>query len=185
MLAVVAVLAVAVIIVVAVRFLGGGENLSGFTERVVATGLADPYEIVWGPDGFLWATEKSGKKVTRIDPRTGTKHTALDLPDAVHTAPSGQDGVLGLAFLPGNNVVYISYTYDANPAADALERRLKIVRYAYDTATGRLVDPAGHHHRPAVQHRPPVGPAAVRARRQAVLHHRRPGRESLRALLPA
>ena len=141
MLAVVAALAVAVIIVVAVRFLGGGENLSGFTKRVVATGLADPYEIVWGPDGFLWATEKSGKKVTRIDPRTGTMLTALDLPDAVHTAPSGQDGVLGLAFLPGNNVVYISYTYDANPAADALERRLKIVRYAYDTATGRLVDP--------------------------------------------
>src|SRR5512139_603095 len=130
-LAVVAALAVAGIVVATARFLGSGDNLSGFTQRVVATGLADPYEIVWGPDGFLWATEKSGKKVSRIDPRTGTKHTALDLPDAVHTGPSGQDGVLGLAFLPGDNVVYISYTYDADPATEALERRLKIVRYAY------------------------------------------------------
>jgi len=139
-LAVVAVLAVAGVVVAAVRFLGGADTLSGFTKRVVATGLADPYEIVWGPDGFLWATEKSGNKVTRVDPRAGTRHTALDLPDAFHT-PNGQDGVLGLAFHPGENSVYVSYTYDANPAAGVFEQRLKIVRYTHDTATGRLVDP--------------------------------------------
>lgn len=140
-LAVVAVTLLAGMIVAAVRLLGREDNLSGFTRRVVATGLADPYEIVWGPDGFLWATEKSGQRVTRIDPRTGTKQTALELPDAVHTTPSGQDGVLGLALHPGDNAVYLSYTYDANPAADTLERRLKIVSYAYDRTAGRLVDP--------------------------------------------
>ncbi len=140
-LAVAAALTVAVVVAVAMRGQDRGvEVLDGFTRRVVATGLADPYEVVWGPDNFLWITEKSGSKVTRVDPHTGAKYTALDLPDTVH-APNGQDGVLGLAFHHGQNYVYISYTYDADPSTDAPERRLKIVRYSHDVASGRLVDP--------------------------------------------
>ena len=27
-----------------------------FASRVLATGLSDPWEITWGPDGFLWVT---------------------------------------------------------------------------------------------------------------------------------
>jgi PQQ-dependent dehydrogenase (s-GDH family) len=124
----------------------GTERTAGFTQRVLATGLGDPYEIAWGPDQFLWATEKSGKKVTRINPQTGAKSTALELPQAVHT-DGGQDGVLGLAFHPqllqhtGQDYVYISYTYDANPADDVLERRTKIVRYTYDAENQRLHSP--------------------------------------------
>jgi len=139
--AVAAVLAVAVVVVIKVVTRGPDrmEVLDGFTKRVVATGLADPYEVVWGPDGFLWITEKSGNKVTRVDPRDGGKHTALDLPDAVHTR-GGQDGVLGLAFHPGQNYVYISYNYNAT-TANGLEPRLKIVRYRHDAGSGRLVDP--------------------------------------------
>lgn len=139
---VVALAVVAVVVVQALRprdSVDGGRT-AGFTRRVVTTGLGDPYEIVWGPDGFLWATEKSGKKVTRVDPKSGAKRTALDLPDAVHTQ-NGQDGVLGLAFHPREDLVYVSYTYDANSAADVLDRRLKIVRYTHDRRTGRLVDP--------------------------------------------
>jgi PQQ-dependent dehydrogenase (s-GDH family) len=137
-LAVAGVLTVAAVVVVAVRVRDRVDPLAGFTKRVVATGLADPYEVVWGPDGLLWITEKSGNKVTRVDPRSGERHTALDLPDAVHTA---QDGVLGLAFHPGQDYAYISYTYDVDPSADVIERRLKIVRYRHDAGSGRLVDP--------------------------------------------
>jgi PQQ-dependent dehydrogenase (s-GDH family) len=124
----------------------GKDRTPEFTQRVVATGLGDPYEIAWGPDGFLWATEKSGKKVTRIDPQTGATSTALDLPQAVHTE-GGQDGVLGLAFHPellkhtGQDYVYISYTYDADPADDVLERRTKIARYTYDAGNQLLHSP--------------------------------------------
>jgi PQQ-dependent dehydrogenase (s-GDH family) len=119
----------------------------GFTEQqVLATGLGGPYEIAWGPDGYLWVTEKSGLKVTRVNPGTGAKSTAGSLPEAVH---SGQDGVLGLAFHPdllkhkGHDYVYVSYTYQTTtPAAITKEtRRTRIVRYTYDARTQRLQIP--------------------------------------------
>jgi PQQ-dependent dehydrogenase (s-GDH family) len=123
-------------------------HAGGLTRHILTTGLGDPYEIEWGPDGYLWATEKSGLKVTRVNPGTGGKSTALSLPQAVHTA-GGQDGVLGLAFYPdllkhkGHDYVYVSYTYQTTiPAAVTKEtRRTKIVRYTYNTRTHRLHSP--------------------------------------------
>ncbi|QNP75407.1 PQQ-dependent sugar dehydrogenase [Streptomyces roseirectus] len=93
-------------------------NLAATTGvKVVTTGLGDPYEMIQGPDGHLWVTEKSGLKVTRVDPRTGAKTTALDLTrQAVHTK-GGKDGVLGLALHPdfgrnkGTDHVYLSYSH--------------------------------------------------------------------------
>ena len=120
----------------------------GFTRRVVATGLGDPYEIIWGPDAHLWVTEKSGLKITRVDPRTGAKSTAVSIPQA-HHSPGGQDGVLGLALHPlllthtGRDFVYVSYDYlTTTPAAVTGERRrVRIVRYTYDASTHRLHSP--------------------------------------------
>ena len=117
-----------------------------FTKRVVATGLGNPYEIVWGPDGFLWVTEKSGLKVTRVNPTTGARTTVLTVPDAVS---AGQAGVLGLALHPlllrhlGRDYVYVSYDYrTSTPAAVTGETlRTKIVRYTYDSRTRRLHSP--------------------------------------------
>jgi PQQ-dependent dehydrogenase (s-GDH family) len=120
----------------------------GFTRRVVATGLRDPYEIVWGPDRFLWVTEKSGRQVTRVNPRTGARSTAVFVPDAQHSA-GGQDGVLGLALHPllltrtGHDYVYVSYDYlTSTPAPVTGElRRVRIVRYTYNTRAHRLHSP--------------------------------------------
>ncbi|WP_066374464.1 glucose/sorbosone family PQQ-dependent dehydrogenase [Herbidospora mongoliensis] len=109
--------------------------------RVVATGLDDPYEIVWGPDDFLWVTEKTGKRVTRVDPANGRKIVALTVDDALHTE-GGQDGVLGLALHPdllggkGHDWVYLAHTYAAEN-----DRRTKIVRYTYDPAGQVLTSP--------------------------------------------
>lgn len=133
---------------------GGGSGASvhskrsSFDRRVVATGLGDPYEIAWGPDGHLWVTEKSGLKVTRVNPRTGAKTTALQVREAIHTEGT-QDGVLGLALHPdllqrkGRDWVYISYTYEGSrPAAVTGEiRRTKIVRYTYRRSSHRLLQP--------------------------------------------
>ncbi|MFC5102646.1 glucose/sorbosone family PQQ-dependent dehydrogenase [Kibdelosporangium philippinense] len=111
--------------------------------RVVTSGLADPYEITWGPDGFIWATEKSGLRVVRIAPRTGAQKTAVTIPDAIHSA---QDGVLGMALHPGllhgEDFVFVAYTYDADPGPDVV-RRTKIARYTYDIQSQRLVRPGG------------------------------------------
>ncbi len=69
-----------------------------FTMRVVAAGLGNPWEITWGPDGYLWVTERSAFRVTRISPADGSKHVALTLDDAYQSVD--QDGLLGLALHP-------------------------------------------------------------------------------------
>ncbi|WP_406729006.1 glucose/sorbosone family PQQ-dependent dehydrogenase [Streptomyces sp. GD-15H] len=113
-----------------------------FSKRVVATGLNNPYEVVRAPDGSLWATEKTGKKVTRVDPESGEKTTLLSLPGAVHSE-GGQDGVLGLALeehKSGKLYAYISYSYDIDPTS-VVQARTKLERYTYDPDRKRLHRP--------------------------------------------
>jgi PQQ-dependent dehydrogenase (s-GDH family) len=113
-----------------------------FTSRVVATAFEDPWEVAFGPDGFLWLTERTGKRVVRVDPQSGNRKIAVSI-DEVHQA-LGQDGLLGLALHPelpnGSAYVYVMYTYDADSGPE-LARRAKIRRYTYDAATERLGAP--------------------------------------------
>ncbi len=113
-----------------------------FTSRVLTTGLADPWEITWAPDGFLWVTEKTGKRVTRVNPSDGSKSTVVTIADVYST--ESQDGLLGMAFgadfLKGSNDVYLAYTYDAD-SGPPVDRRTKIVRYTYDPAAHTLSRP--------------------------------------------
>jgi len=84
---------------------------ANFALRVVTLGLEAPYEVLWGPDGMLWVSERIGKRVLRVDPQTGVRIPALAVTDAVQTG--GQDGVLGMVLHPqllkgqGNDYVYL------------------------------------------------------------------------------
>ena len=113
-----------------------------FKSRVVATGFEDPWEVTWGPDGFLWITERVGKRVVRVDPTNGNRKVAVTI-DEVHQTLA-QDGLLGLVLHPqlqsGSNYVYVMYTYDAD-AGPAEERRSKLRRYTYDLGTQQLGSP--------------------------------------------
>jgi PQQ-dependent dehydrogenase (s-GDH family) len=92
-----------------------------FTSRVVASGL---------------------ERVVRIDPDDGRRKVAVSI-DEVQQALA-QDGLLGLALHPdllrGSAFVYVMYTYDADPGP-AAQRRAKIRRYTYDSASQLLADP--------------------------------------------
>lgn len=116
-----------------------------FASSVVATGLEMPWEVVLGPDGALWVTERTGKRVTRVDPRDGRKKVALELPDVL-VGPQ-HEGVLGLALAPdfgrgaGPDLVYVASTHDADPGP-AVRRRLRVERYTYDRAAETLGDRA-------------------------------------------
>src|SRR5262245_34186065 len=70
----------------------------GFVMRIVATGLANPFQVTWGPDNYLWVTERTAGRVTRVDPASGSKTTAIAIGD-VRT--DGPGGVLGMALDPG------------------------------------------------------------------------------------
>jgi len=80
-----------------------------FASRVVTTGLSGPWELTWGPDGFLWVTERVGKRVVRINPTTGSRTVAVAIDEVNQTL--AQDGLLGMALHPdllkGNNRDYV------------------------------------------------------------------------------
>src|SRR5687768_13253827 len=107
-----------------------------FRSRVVASGFEDPWEVAWGPDGFLWITERVGKRVVRVDPASGERKVAVTIDEVYQTL--AQDGLLGLVLHPqlarGSDYVYVMYTYDADAGA-AEVRRSKIRRYTYDAAS--------------------------------------------------
>src|SRR5688572_21064882 len=113
-----------------------------FSMRVIASGFEDPWEVTFGPDGWLWITERVGKRVVRVDPADGTRQVAITIDEVQQEL--AQDGLLGLALHPqllrGSNYVYLMYTYDADPGP-AVERRAKIRRYTYDAATEQLREP--------------------------------------------
>ena len=126
-----------------------------FEQKVLTDGLEGPWEITMGPDGWLWVTERTGGKVTRVNPADGTKQVAINIEEV--SAPGGQDGLLGMALDPqllqgtGNDHVYVAYTYVdkslpqhawvKDPFSPYAHLFVKIVRLTYDEAAGTLGDP--------------------------------------------
>lgn len=126
-----------------------------FEMTVLATGLRGPWEITWGPDDYLWVSERIGKRIIRINPADGTKTTAIQIDEV--EAPGGQDGLLGFALHPelgkgtGSDYVFTAYQYEddtlpkdetvKDPYSPYANLFTKIVRLTYDPATGTLSDP--------------------------------------------
>ena len=119
---------------------------SPFSFRVVASGLGAPWEVVLGPDDHLWVTERTGRRVVRVNPATGAVTPAVTVNDSYDPGESWHEGLLGLALHPGllkgagRDFVYVAFTYDAD-SGPALSRRLKVRRYTYDQASSALKDP--------------------------------------------
>jgi PQQ-dependent dehydrogenase (s-GDH family) len=115
-----------------------------FSMRTVAAGLDNPWDIVWGPDDHLWITERTGFRVTRVNPAVGSRRVTLVLDDVYQSVV--QDGLLGIALHPdlsrgrGRDFVFIAYTYDRDPGP-AVVRRLRIRRYTYHGASQILSAP--------------------------------------------
>ncbi|MBL4586232.1 MAG: PQQ-dependent sugar dehydrogenase [Flavobacteriales bacterium] len=100
-----------------------------------SNGIDIPWEIQWGPDNFIWMTERYGR-VSRLDPETGVRTTILDLTNAVYD--QSEAGLLGLQLHPdfaNNPYVYIAYTYSSGGVKE------RIVRYTYNESTNSLGSP--------------------------------------------
>lgn len=102
--------------------------------------LNTPWDLHYGPDDFLWVTEREAGRVVRVNPATGARDELIRI-TAVFT-DARQDGLLGIAIpddlLTGDPFVYLSYTYQVNG-----ERRQRLARYTYtiDGENGNLVEP--------------------------------------------
>ncbi len=94
----------------------------------LASGLDIPWEILWGPDDYIWMTERRGR-VSRVNPQTGQVTMILNHQSSVWQ--SSESGMLGMALhpdFPETPYVYIAYTYGTS-SANAKE---KLVRFEYD-----------------------------------------------------
>jgi trimeric autotransporter adhesin len=123
--------------------------------------LADPWEVTYGPDNYLWITEAKGYKVNRINPVTGAKQVVLDVSQgstflpvadqsfnaqfAIGGSTNPQGGFAGLALHPnftgaagGENYVYVTYVHTHLGGVAYTNR---IVRFFYNTSTNRLESP--------------------------------------------
>ena len=89
---------------------------AGFREQTVLTGLNQPMNIEFAPDGRIFVAEKAGR-IKVFDSIADTTATVFaDLSANVHN--QNDRGLLGLALHPEFPVqpyVYVLYTYDAPP----------------------------------------------------------------------
>ncbi len=109
--------------------------------RVVATGLSNPFQVIWGPDDYLWVTERTAGRITRVRPSDGSKTVAISIGDVLADGPGGLLGMAldpGLLKQPASDFVYAAYTYDADADPAVVYPRTKIVRLTYDRGTGTL-----------------------------------------------
>ena len=90
------------------------------TSDVIATGLDTVWELAWGPDGFIWMTERGGR-VSRVNPQSG----AVTVVGQVAVSEIGEGGLMGLTFHPDFATqpwVYVAHTYTAGGTRNRLVR---------------------------------------------------------------
>ena len=99
---------------------------------VIADSLVVPWELVWGPDNWIWVTEERGT-VQRINPTTGEKRLLLQLP--IGQRPEGLQSMLVHPNQDKYPYVYLNYKRFDNDNV----RYNVVERYTYQNDT--LVDP--------------------------------------------
>jgi glucose/arabinose dehydrogenase len=102
------------------------ETTSGLKVETLVTGLTTPWDLVWGPDGQIWLTERGGR-ISRVNPATGQRTTVGQVPQV---SESGESGLMGLALHPdfaSQPFVYVAHSYQQSGAL-----RNRLVRMRWD-----------------------------------------------------
>lgn len=100
-------------------------NSGDATRTVVNASMNVPWEILWGPDNFIWTTERNGR-ISRINPENGQQSTIATLPNVTQVA---EGGLLGMILHPNFTTqpyVYVAYTYTGNGST-----ALRVSRFTY------------------------------------------------------
>ncbi len=110
-------------------------GITTVTVSELTPGLATLWELVWGPDDFIWATERAGR-ISRINPATGAVVPLLTIADVTQ---NNESGLLGMVLHPDfatQPYVYVVYNYTEQGVL-----KEKLVRFTYSAAAGTLGAP--------------------------------------------
>jgi aldose sugar dehydrogenase len=103
---------------------------SVFRVETVVSGLDTPWDMAWGPDGELWATERGGR-VVRVDV---SKRRLTEVGRVEGVTEVGESGLMGMAFHPDfarEPWIYLAHSYGDRSAV-----RNRLIRLRYEN--GRL-----------------------------------------------
>lgn len=95
-------------------------------DTILTGKLSHPWEIVWGPDDFIWMTERGGK-ISRVNPATGAVTPLLTITEV---SAQNEGGLLGMVLHPSFSTtpqVFVAYDY-----MNGTNYREKVVRYTYN-----------------------------------------------------
>jgi glucose/arabinose dehydrogenase len=98
-------------------------------DSVIVSNLNFPWEILWGPDNYIWMTERGGR-ISRVNPATGVVTPLLTISEVVS---NNEGGLLGMVLHPDFSTtpqVFVVYDY-----SNAGNYREKVVRYTYNGTT--------------------------------------------------
>lgn len=101
-------------------------------DSVIASGLSNVWEILWGPDDHIWMTERGGR-ISRLNPTTGVVTPITTIGEV---QANGEGGLLGMVLHPNFGAtphVFVSYNYN-----DGANYREKIVRFTYNSGANTL-----------------------------------------------
>jgi glucose/arabinose dehydrogenase len=124
---------------------------SGFTQSQVVSGLTDPTDMEFAPDGRLFVAEQAGR--VRIVKPDGTLAKFLNISTKVDS--SGERGLQALTFDPGfstNRYVYLHYTKKATSTTPAHNRIVRVTANGNKIVSGseklifRLGNQTSDHH---------------------------------------
>jgi len=115
-----------------------------FIRSELPTVVSTPWEIIYGPDNYLWITEDGGR-VSRVDPATGNKVVVYTAPDYFAGSPLENSpfctnktigtGTLGMALhpdflIPAKAFIYFVYSYNSGTAqSPATKFRIKRLKW--------------------------------------------------------
>lgn len=101
--------------------------------EVLTQSLVFPWEMVYGPDSYIWFTERAGK-ISRLNPKNGVIALVHTITEVTST---GEGGLLGMALHPdftANPYVYVIYDYGSGS-----NYKGKVMRFTFNN--GVLTEP--------------------------------------------
>ena len=111
------------------------------TASALAGNLNTIWELAWGPDNFIWMTERAGR-ISRVNPATGQVSLLLTVPDVTE---SNESGLLGLVVMdpfplsvPPVTTYWVFVVYNYTNQGVLKE---KLVRYSYTAGAATLANP--------------------------------------------